>query len=141
MSFVLGKLRARHEQHEAEAARVVIYNVRAAIEFRSGHDRARESRDRSGDESWPGTSSSTRNEPDIPRWSDQDIAVVEIGEKIFGAARQRRDRAPGQPFGEILGERKAQIRATRLDLGEDASDKRRFQAAAYGFDFGKFGHG
>jgi hypothetical protein len=68
------------------------------------------------------------------------IAVVELGEEIFGAPVEMLDRAAGQVFGEAARERHAEIGAAGLDRDEARMFHRRREAAADGFDLGKFGH-
>ena len=46
-----------------------------------------------------------------------------------------------EPLGEILRQRKAQIRPPRLDPHEARAFHHGRKPAADGFDFGKFGHG
>jgi hypothetical protein len=67
---------------------------------------------------------------------EEDIVVVEIGQKIFGAARQGPDAPTFQPRGEPLRKRKAQIGAALFDAGETCADHRRLQTAPHRFDLG-----
>jgi hypothetical protein len=53
---------------------------------------------------------------------------------------QRRHRLPFEAFGEAVGERKSQIGAAGFQPVNPASKQGWLQAAAYGFDFGKFWH-
>jgi hypothetical protein len=71
---------------------------------------------------------------------DEDIAVIEIGQEIFGAPAERLDTPARQPAAEILRKGKAQIRPPLVHGEKPGADQRGFEAAAHGFDLGKLGH-
>jgi predicted nucleotidyltransferase len=71
---------------------------------------------------------------------DQRLAVVEIGEEIFGAPTQIEEAAPRQARGEIGRKGKAQIRAPLLDARDPRAKERRGEATPDRLDFGQFGH-
>ena len=68
-------------------------------------------------------------------------AVVEVDEEIFGAPADRFDAASVEALGEAFGKREAEVGPPLLDRGEGRARHGLRQAAADGFDFGKFGHG
>jgi hypothetical protein len=71
---------------------------------------------------------------------DQLFAARKARYDVFGAPMQRRHRLPFEAFGEAVGERKSQIGAAGFQPVNPASKQGWLQAAAYGFDFGKFWH-
>ena len=111
------KLARRDEQHEAEAARVVVDDARARPS--GGTRRGRAPR--------PCRAGSRRGSSDRParfvasaldaeraghaEMHEKHVAVVELGQQIFGAAAKRGDPAALQPRGEALRKGKAQIAA------------------------------
>ena len=70
----------------------------------------------------------------------QHLAVVEPGEQVLRPSVERLDLPPGEPLGEIDGERKAQILAPLLDAREAIADQHRLKAHPHGFNLRKFGH-
>ena len=70
----------------------------------------------------------------------QHVTRRQRGQQIFRAAVEAPHGLAFQPSRKILGERKAQVRPPRLDFHEARAFHRGLQAAADGFDFGKFGH-
>ena len=72
---------------------------------------------------------------------DQHVARRELREQIFAAPPERLDGLAFELLGEVRGQRPAQVAAPRLDLLEARAFHDRLQAAADGFDLGKFRHG
>ena len=72
---------------------------------------------------------------------DEHLAGREVGEEVFGPAAERRDRLALEALREALREGEAQVRPALLDLVDAGADHGGLEAAADGFDFGKFGHG
>ena len=70
----------------------------------------------------------------------QHVAGGQICEQIFGAPADTRDGPAVEPLRKILRQWPAQIAAANLDLGKALAFHGRFEAAAYCFDFGQFGH-
>jgi hypothetical protein len=70
----------------------------------------------------------------------QHLAGRDIRQQIFRAPADAADGLTLEPVGEILRERKAQVRPARLDAHETRALHHRLQAAAHGFDLGKLGH-
>ena len=58
----------------------------------------------------------------------QHLAVVEMDEDVLGAPVEPLDRAPREPLGEALGQRKAQVRAALLHAHEAAPAQHRLEA-------------
>ena len=71
----------------------------------------------------------------------QHLAGRQVREQILGAPVQALDARALEPLVEVLRKRKAQIRPALLDPHEARALHHGLQAAAHGFDFGKFGHG
>ena len=71
---------------------------------------------------------------------EQDLARVEIGEQVFGAAAEPGDGAALEPRREIPGQRPAQVAAARLDLVETRAVHHRLESATHRLDLGKLGH-
>jgi hypothetical protein len=71
----------------------------------------------------------------------QHLAGGDIRQQVFRPPADAADGLPFQPVGEVLRERKAQVRTARLDAHEARTFHHRLQAAAHGFDLGKLGHG
>ena len=70
----------------------------------------------------------------------QRLAVVEIGDEVFGAPPERGDAPAGQPVGETFGKRKPQIRAPSFDPLDQPPLHHGRKPPADGLDFGQFGH-
>ena len=139
---MVGELGARHQQHQAEAARIVEGDARAGRHVK--HDmvvravlgaRMMEFARRPfvvllGD-------------PERARHAEmhhQHVAGGKVGEQIFRPPPEPGDGAALEPLDEILRQRPAQVGPARLDLDEPRALHHRLQAAADGLDFGQFGH-
>ena len=70
----------------------------------------------------------------------QHLAGRQVGEQILRAPVQALDGRALEPLVEVLRKRKAQVRPALLDPHEARALHHGLQAAAHGFDFGKFGH-
>jgi hypothetical protein len=71
---------------------------------------------------------------------DQNLAVVERGQQILGAAAELLHAPAGQTPRKVFRQRPAQVQAARLDGQEFRTLHDGGEAAAHGFDFGKLGH-
>ena len=71
----------------------------------------------------------------------QGLAAVERRQQVLRAPFQSLDARAGQPLDETLGQRKAQVRAARLDAGQPRAGQDGLKAPAHGLDLGKLGHG
>ena len=70
----------------------------------------------------------------------QHLAGRQIRQQILRAPVQAFDGRALEPLVEVLRKRKAQVRPALLDPHEARTLHHGLQAAAHGFDFGKFGH-
>ena len=132
---------AFHEVHRAEAARVVEDDARAIVELEDDVVMRGELR--------PLVMERRHNQYRLAldaerarhaKMHHQRLAAIQRSEQILGAPRQRLDPPAGEPLGEARRERRAQIAAPGLDLGEARAHQRRREASAHGFDFGQFRH-
>ena len=71
---------------------------------------------------------------------EQNAAVVEIDDQVLGPPPDRRHGPPDQTFLEIGGQRAPQIAARDAHAVDAPPLHRAREAAADGFDLGKFGH-
>ena len=72
---------------------------------------------------------------------DQHLAGRKVGEEIFGAPAEAFNALPFKTRAEFRREGKAQIGAIDVEPADFVPHKRRLQTAAYGLNFGEFGHG
>jgi hypothetical protein len=72
---------------------------------------------------------------------DERMAVVEIGDQIFGAPAQGENAPPGEARREVFRKGKAQIASPLLDASDSCAGEHGFEAPPNRLDFGKFGHG
>ncbi|GGE29485.1 hypothetical protein GCM10007276_03360 [Agaricicola taiwanensis] len=66
---------------------------------------------------------------------DERFAVIEIGNKIFGAPTEAGDGTAGQSPRKILRKSKAQVRSPHLDLVKALAKHGGRQSSAHGLDF------
>ena len=71
---------------------------------------------------------------------DQRLAVVEIGDEIFGAPAKVENPSALKTRGKALRKGNTQIMAPQFDARDRRADERRGQSAPHRFDFGQFGH-
>ena len=71
---------------------------------------------------------------------DEYRAVVEIEQQVLGAPSQGIDATAFKPLDEVARKRNTQVETVLLDACQQTVLQDRRQAAAYGFDFGKFRH-
>src|SRR6516164_6460695 len=70
----------------------------------------------------------------------QHITRGEVSKQVLAPSSEPDDGAALDARGKVLRQRPAQIRPARLDLHEARALHGRFEAAAHGFDLGKFRH-
>ena len=71
---------------------------------------------------------------------DQHVAGGQSGEQIFRAPAEAVDGPALEPLREMLRQRPAQVARGEARPARTRALHRRLKAAAYGLDFGKFGH-
>ena len=69
------------------------------------------------------------------------VAGIGVHQQVLGPAADRGDAAAGQLFADLGGNRPAQVGPAQDHAGDPSPLHVRGQAAAGGFDLGKFGHG
>ena len=82
-----------------------------------------------------------RDTPGHAEMNHEGLAVIEFGEKIFGASPKMFDFAAGETFGKSGRKGNPEIPAARHDFGQPAMFKCGRKAHSHRFDLGKFGHG
>ena len=139
---VVGELGARHQQHEAEAARIVEGDAGAGRHVK--HDvvvrpvvRARMVEVARRLVALPLGHPERAGHAEMHQ---QHVAGGEVGEQVFRPPPEPGDAAPLQPLDELPGQRPAQVGAARLDPHEARALHHGLQPAPDGLDFGQLGH-
>ncbi len=135
---VLEKLGTAAQQHEAEAARIVIGDAGAGIGGQHNVIVRRKARAFVVEAAGKGALDPERARHSEMR--DQNLPVIEVEQQIFGAPRQRGDGPAFEARREAGRKGKTQILAPHLGGRDPVAQQSGLQPAADGFDFGKFGH-
>ncbi len=135
---VLEKLGAAAQQHEAEAARIVIGDAGAGIGRQDDVIVRRKARAFVVEAAGKGALDPERARHSEMR--DQNLPVIEVEQQIFGAPRQRGDGPAFEARRKAGREGKAQILAPDFGGHDPVAQQSGLQSSADGFDFGKFGH-
>ena len=77
--------------------------------------------------------------PDMPRWTISVSPRSSAGEQVLRAPAERLDPRAGQPLGQPVGERPAQVGAAHVGAGDDMADEHRLEPPAHGLDLGQLG--
>ncbi len=131
--------RRRDEQHEAEAARVVVGDAGAV--FHMEDDVIVDRAPVAGMMEAAGDLPLDAERAAHAEMHDERLVPVEIGQQIFGPPPQGENASACEPRGEVLREGEAQIRAPLLDAQESRALERGREAPPHSLDLGQFGHG
>ncbi len=71
---------------------------------------------------------------------EQHMPPRQVRQQVLAPPLQPLDLAPAQPAGEIVRQRKPQVRPVLIDAREHVPGERRLEAAAHDLDFRQLGH-
>ena len=142
ISGCVRQFRPRHQQHEAEPARIVERHggARRHVEHDVVMGRSRRSRvmERAGRPVLVAVADAER--AGHAEMHQQHVAGGEVRGEVLGAAADPGHGRAFDPSREVLRQRAAQVRPARLHLDDAGAFHHRLQSAPHGFDLGKFGH-
>ena len=130
----------RHQIHEAEAAHVVVDDARAIAHVEDDVVMRRVALGWRRRQSVTAACFVDAKPAAHTEMHDQDLAIVQAGRHIFGAALEGLDARALQPLDEALRQRKPQIRPPLLDALEPGADQGPFKPPAHRLYFWQFGH-